>query len=268
MCRFFKISRSGYYDFFKRREQPDRDDALAKLIHERREQRFGRSLGCRRMQKWLAREKGIVRNYKTIWRVMQKYGLLSECRRRKYYSPGEVLHVYPNLLDRDFHCEQPGKKWVTDITYIATPQGTLYLSAIVDLYDRSIVAYKMSTRNDCKLVSDTLKAAMKAKTVTAERLLHSDQGFQYTSKAYFGLTKQYGIAPSMSRRANPYDNAVAENFFGILKTECIHLYRPKTILQAKQLIHDYMDYYNNERMALKYSGVFTRLTKKSVAILR
>lgn len=251
MCRFFKVSRSGYYDFLKRRNQPDRDAALAELIHERRDQRFGRSLGCRRMQKWLAREKGIVRNYKTIWRIMQKYGLLSECRRKRYYRPGEVLHVYANTLGRNFHCEQPDKKWVTDITYIPTPQGTLYLSVILDLHDRSVVTYKMSTRNDCKLVSDTLKAAMKGKAVTVKRQLHSDQGFQYTSQAYFGLTQQYGIEPSMSRRENPYDNAVAENFFGMFKTECVHLYSPKTISQAIQLVHLYMDFHNNERMSLK-----------------
>lgn len=251
MCRFFKVSRSGYYDFLKRKDRPDRDAALAQWIQERRSQRFGKSLGCRRMQKWLAQEKGITRNYKTIWRVMQKYGLLSECRRRRHYRPGEVLHVYPNTLGRNFHCSQPDRKWVTDITYVPTPQGTLYLSAIVDLYDRSIVAYRMSTRNDCKLVSDTLKAAIKAKGVTVKRQLHSDQGFQYTSRAYFSLTQQYGITPSMSRRANPYDNAVAENFFGMFKTECLRLYKPQTIAQAKQLVHSYMDFYNNERMLLK-----------------
>ena len=188
MCRFFGVSKSGYYDYLKRGEQPDHNAEVAEMIRERREQRYGRSLGCRRMQRWLLMEKGIKRNYKTIWRIMQRYGMLSECRRRRYYRPSESLHVYKNLLSRDFGATKPGMKWVTDITYLPTPQGTLYLSAILDLYDRRIVAYRMSTRNDCKLVFDTLKLAIK-KTATTELQLHSDQGFQYTSTGYLKLTK-------------------------------------------------------------------------------
>ena len=181
---------------------------------------------------------------------MQKYGMLSECRRRRYYRPSESLNVYMNLLARDFNAAKPGTKWVTDITYIPTPQGTLYLSAILDLYDRSIVAYRMSTRNDCKLVFDTVKLAAK-KAATAELQLHSDQGFQYTSTGYLKLTKRYNITPSMSRHGNPYDNAVMENFFGMFKTEAFRPCKPQTIHQARMLVHDYIDYYNNERMRLK-----------------
>jgi len=251
MCQYFKVSRSGYYDYLKRCEQPERDEELAKLIAERQGARYGRSLGCRRMQKWLEKVKGIRLNYKTVWRVMRKYGLLSECRRKRYYRPGETLHVYPNLLNRQFHSCQPNAKWVTDITYIPTGQGTVYLSAILDLYDRRIVAYKTSTRNDSKLVTDTLKNAMQNQNVTVERQLHSDQGSQYTSNEYFNLTQEYGITPSMSRRANPYDNAVMESFFSMFKTECIYLGRPKTISHAIALVHDYIDFYNTERMILK-----------------
>lgn len=251
MCKFFEVSRSGYYSFVNRIGQPDRDKPMAELIQERRVGRFGKSLGCRRMQKWLEQEKDLHYNYKTVWRVMQKYGLLSECRRKRYHRPGEVMHVYPNDLNRNFHSEQPDTKWVTDITYIQTPQGTLYLSAILDLYDRHVVAYRLSTRNDCKLVTDTLTAAMKTKKVTVKRQLHSDQGIQYTSQAYFSLTKEYGISPSMSRRSNPYDNAVVENFFGMFKTECIYPCRPQTIAQARQLVQFYIDFYNGERMKLK-----------------
>ena len=228
MCRFFGVSRSGYYDYLKRGEQPDRNAEVAEMIRDRRNQRYGKSLGCRRMQKWLLEEKGIMRNYKTIWRIMQKYGMLSECRRRRYYRPSESLNVYKNLLARDFNAAKPGTKWVTDITYIPTPQGTLYLSAILDLYDRSIVAYRMSTRNDCKLVFDTVKLAAK-KAATAELQLHSDQGFQYTSTGYLKLTKRYNITPSMSRRGNPYDNAVMENFFGMFKTEAFRPCKPQRI---------------------------------------
>ena len=120
------------------------------------------------------------------------------------------------------NAERPNQKWVTDISYIKTAQGFLYLSIIRDLYDNSIVAYKMDNEQSIKLVLDTIKATKRKEKITAEVQLHSDQGFQYTSQAYFNLTQSYGITPSMSRRGNPYDNALAENFFSILKTECIH----------------------------------------------
>lgn len=251
MCKFFNVSRSGYYDFVCRMDQPDRDEPLRMLIEERRAGRYGKTLGCRTMQLWLEREKHRHYNYKTVWRVMRKYGLLSVCRRRRYYRHSEVLHVYANLLNRNFEAEHPNQKWVTDISYIQTPQGTLYLSTIRDLFDGSIVSYRTSTLQNCKLVFDTLKAAMKQEKVTAELQLHSDQGFQYTSQGYFTLTKKYGITPSMSRRANPYDNAMAENFFSLLKTECIYPCKPQTISDAKLLVDDYIDYFNNERICLK-----------------
>ena len=126
--------------------------------------------------------------------------------RKKYRNYDEYLHRYPNLLNRDFYAVRPNQKWVTGISYIKTKQGFLYLSVIRDLYDNCIVTYKRKEKG------------------TAELHLHSDQGFQYTSQEYFKLTQSYHITPSISRRGNPYDNAPAENFFSILKTECI-IYR-------------------------------------------
>ena len=133
--------------------------------------------------------------------------------------PREYCHIEDN---RDFHAERPNQKWVTDISYIKTGQGVLYLSVIRDLYDNSIVAYKTGTEQNSNLVLSAIRAAKRKEKVTAELQLHSDQGFQYTSQAYYSLTKSYHITPSMSRRGNPYDNALAENFFSILKTECIY----------------------------------------------
>ena len=124
------------------------------------------------------------------------------------------------------------------------------LSVIRDLFDLSIVAYKTSTRQSIKLVLDTVRLAMEKEEVTAELQLHSDQGFQYASQSYFALTTQYGITPSMSRRANPYDNAMAENFFSILKSECIRLYKPETLHDAQTLIDEYIAFYNHERIQL------------------
>ena len=164
---------------------------------------------------------------------------------------GEAIHRYPNLLNRNFVAERPNQKWVTDISYIRTGQGFLYLSVIRDLYDNSIIAYKTGTEQTVNLVLNTIRAAKRNEKVTAELQLHSDQGFQYTSQAYFKLTQEYGITPSMSRRGNPYDNALAENFFSILKTECIHRMKIPTFEEARTLIDDYIFFYNHQRIQTK-----------------
>ena len=197
---------------------------------------------------------GIPKNPKTILRIMHKYDLLSEIRRRKRWRKmGEDKHRYDNWLNREFNAEHPNQKWVTDISYIQTQEGVLYLSMIRDLYDRSIVAYRTGTSQTINLVLETIHLAMKSvKTESRRELhLHSDQGFQYTSQAYFDLTKEYGILPSMSRRGNCYDNASAENFFGILKTECIYRRKPETFEEANKMIDDYIYFYNHERIQLK-----------------
>ena len=251
MCRFFEVSRSGYYRYLERKDQPDRDLPLADFIRECQSKR-GKIHGYRYIHLWLAREKKVLCNPKTVLRVMNKYFLLSEVRRRKYHKCDEQLHRYANLLNRNFKAEHPNRKWVTDISYIPTQQGFLYLSVIRDLFDNSIVAYKTSHQQTVTLVLDTIRSAMEKEKVAGELHLHSDQGFQYTSQAYFNLTKEYGITPSMSRRGNPYDNAMAENFFSILKTECIYRQKIRTFEQAKDLIDDYIHFYNSERFQLKY----------------
>ena len=259
MCRFFDVSRSGYYDYVKRMDIPARDLSLAEKIKECQD-KCGRTYGYRRVHIWLER-KGIHYNPKTILRVMQKYNLLSVVRRKRYNNYGTVLHKYSNLLNRDFNADRPNQKWVTDISYIKTVQGTLYLSVIRDLYDNSIIAYKTGTEQNVNLVLSTIRSAKKKEKVTAELQLHSDQGFQYTSPAYFNLTQSYGITPSMSRRGNPYDNAMAENFFSILKTECIYRTKLKTYEDARILIDQYIHFYNNERIQLKTK--LTPLEKRS-----
>jgi len=239
MCRFFGVSRSGYYDYVKRMDKPAFDQALAEKIAECQE-RVNKTYGYHRVYIWLKKQ-GIVRNPKTVLRVMQKYGLLSEIRRRcKYRRMSERLHKSPNLLNRQFVAERPNRKWVTDISYIHTGQGVLYLSIIRDLHDNSIVAHKMGTAQTVRLVLDTIRAAKKKEEATAELQLHSDQGFQYTSQAYFTLTQSYGITPSMPRRGNCYGNAMAEDFFSILKSECIYRAKPSSFAQARQLIDAYI----------------------------
>ena len=249
MCRLLGVSRGGYYGYVKRMDIPAKDLPLAEKIREC-QVNCGHTYGYRRVHIWLERN-GIHHNPKTILRVMQKYNLLSVIRRKKYRNYGNYIHNYENLLNRNFHADRPNQKWVTDISYIHTKQGVLYLSIIRDLYDNSIIAYKTGTEQNVNLVLSTIRAAKKKEKVTAELQLHSDQGFQYTSQAYFKLTQSYGIRPSMSRRGNPYDNALAENFFSILKTECIYRAKLQTYEEASLLIGEYIHFYNSQRAQLK-----------------
>ena len=212
MCRFFGVSRSGYYGYIKRMDKPDRDEALAAEI-ARHQEHSRKTYGYRRVQIWLE-QPGIHRNPKTVLRVMRRYGLLSEIRRRKKYRiMGQQLHRYENLLNRGFTARRPNQKWVTDISCIHTEQGVLYLSIIRDLFGNRIVAYKTGTVQSVALVLDTIRDAKQKEKAAGELHLHSGQGFQYTSHAYFSLTKEYGITPSMSRRGNCCDNAMTSLCF-------------------------------------------------------
>ena len=249
MCAFFGVSRSGYYDFAKRMEQPDQDEAITKLIAEC-QRKTNKTYGYRRMKIWLLRETGLVINHKAVLRIMNKYGLTSEIRKPKpLYMRQQAFCKYENKLNRDFRADSPNQKWVTDISYIHTKEGVLYLSAIKDLYDNFVVAFDMGTVQDNALVFRTIK---KAKREVADGLiLHSDQGFQYTSTGYSKLTKEYGILPSMSRAGTPLDNSPAENFFSILKSECVNRHKIATYEEARLLIGDYINFYNFHRIQLK-----------------
>ena len=227
------------------------DKQVVKKLLER--ERSFRTYGYRRMWMWL-KTQNIFRNPKTVLRIMKKYDLLSEIRRRrKWLQMGQQVYKYRNLLNREFQADRPNRKWVTDISYIHTGQGILYLPMIRDLYDNSIVAYKTGTHQTVRPVLDTIRLVMKQekKRAAVELQLHSDQGFQYTSQAYFNRTKAYGITPSMSRKGNPYDNAMAENFFSILKTECIYRHKPATFSKANEMLDRYIHFYNHERIQLK-----------------
>lgn len=194
----------------------------------------------------------MVINHKAVLRIMRKYNLLAIRKRKhfRHYDCSTYTH-YENVLARDFSADKPNEKWVTDISYIQTNQGNLFLSMIKDLYDNSIVGYKYGTQMPASLVIETIRAAVKNAKPSGRLILHSDNGFQYTSRAYYNITKANGIRPSMSAVGCPYDNACAENFFSMLKTECIYRAKPKTFDEAKELVDDYIYFYNNERIQLK-----------------
>lgn len=160
MCQFFGVSRSGYYSYVSRMGSAEKDAALAEKMKAHQD-RCHQTYGYRRMHLWLESQ-GIHRNPKTILRIMKKYGILSEIRRkRKWQNLGQQIHRYKNLLNRQFVAGKPNTKWVTDISYIQTKEGVLYLSVIRDLYDNSIVAYKTATQQTINLVLDTIRLAMK-----------------------------------------------------------------------------------------------------------
>ena len=254
MCAFFGVSRAAYYAWLGKLEQTDKDQERMEQVQEAYETSH-KVYGYRRVALWLRQKRQVVINHKTVLRLMNKLGIHSRARKRKMYRKLEELdtyHTYPNVLNRDFAATRPNQKWVTDVTYIMTQQGWCYLSTIKDLFDGFIVANVFAKQNAIGLVTQTVRQAIQREKVTAGLVLHSDQGHQYTSQAYYDvLVNEYNITPSMSSRANCWDNAPMENFFGHLKEEYLRHFKNPTFEQAQQLIDEYIYFYNYERIQLK-----------------
>ena len=228
-----------------------KDQWLVDLIVEC-QQHSKQTYGIRRVQRWLQRHKKKHVNIKAILRVMRKLNLLSVVRRRRAYTRyQQAVHKYPNLLNRCFDQVQPNQFWVTDITYIPIPGSMLYMCAVLDLCGKAVLAWKIGFDMSSSLVTDTIREALKQEKVTGGLALHSDQGSQYTSQAYFDLTQEYHVSPSMSSPGCPYDNAAMENFFGTLKTECLYRTQFTSRAEVEQLVSEYVDFYNFERISLK-----------------
>ena len=264
MCQFFGISRAAYYAWRKRIDRPDPDAERKQQIEEAYAASKKR-YGYRRITLWLQEKRSLQINHKAVLRLMNCLGIRSIARKRKPYlktSQLESYHRYENVLNRDFSATRPNQKWVTDVTYIATQQGWAYLSTIKDLFGGYIVAHALSLSNSVALVTQTLKQAKDKQKVTDGLILHSDQGHQYTSQAYFALTQQYNITPSMSRRGNCWDNAPMENFFGHLKEEALRHLPIPTFAELEEIIAEYIHFFNHERIQLK-----TRQTPAQVRCL-
>lgn len=253
MCEFFGVSRAAYYKWVKRLEEPDPDVERMEAVQAVYEASH-KTYGYRRVTMDLQDKHGQQINHKAVLRLMRKQGIRSVARKPNPYRKMETLeiyHHYDNVLERDFSAQAPNQKWCTDITYIRTQQGWAFLSIIKDLYDGFIVGHVVHNRNSLALVTQTLQQAKENEKVTDGLILHSDQGTQYTSQAYHVLTCQYNITPSMSRRGNCWDNAPAENFFSHLKEEYLRHFPPPTFEQTKQLVAEYIHFYNYERIQLK-----------------
>ena len=216
-------------------------------VRKKRRQTYG----IRRVRRWIQRQTGKSVNLKAILCLMRKLNLLSVVRRRRPYTRyQQSVHKYPNLLNRCFDQVRPNQFWVTDITYIPIPGSMLYLCAVLDLCGKVVLNWKIGSEMSSSLVTDTIREALQQEKVTDGLALHSDQGSQYTSKAFFDLTQAYYVSPSMSRPGCPYDNAAMKNFFGTLKTECLYRARFSSRAEVEQLVAEYIHFYIFERISL------------------
>lgn len=195
-------------------------------------------------------------NHKTVQRLMKELGLVCRVRMKKYRSyKGETGKIAPDLLQRDFYAEKPNQKWVTDVTEFSLFGEKLYLSPILDLHSSNLVSYTISDRPVLSMVTTMLDKAFAKITDGTGLILHSDQGWQYQHKKYQIMLKEKGIRQSMSRKGNCLDNAVIENFFGLLKSELLYLQEFESIEHFKRELLDYLDYYNNHRIKAKLKGL-------------
>ncbi len=248
------VPRSTYYYYLKRMQQPDKyrieKEEITAIYHEN-QGRYGYRRITMEMQ-----NRGYVINHKTVTRLMNALGLKCQVRIKKYRSyKGEIGKVAPNLINRDFHADAPNKKWTTDITEFALFGKKLYLSPILDMYNGEIISYNISERPHLGQVMDMLDKAFVKIPDNTDLVLHSDQGWQYQHKMYQHRLKEKGIRQSMSRKGNCLDNAVMENFFGLLKSELLYLREFESIEEFREELEKYIYYYNHQRIKGKLKGL-------------
>lgn len=249
-----QIPRATYYYHAKRQAEPDKysrakDEIVA--IYQENKGRYG----YRRITMEL-HSRGFALNHKTVQRLMKELGLVCMVRMKKYKSyRGEVGKIVPDLLQRDFTATKPNRKWVTDVTEFSLFGQKLYLSPILDLCSRDIVSYTISDRPVLLMVTEMLNKALAQIPNDTKLILHSDQGWHYQHQQYQRMLKGKGILQSMSRKGNCLDNAVIENFFGLLKSELLYLQRFESMEHFKMELVDYLDYYNTRRIKAKLKGL-------------
>lgn len=241
------MARSSFYYYETRFKSIDKYSEIKEFIKQIYHKHKGR-YGYRRITDELNNQ-GVIINHKTILRLMKSLGLKSLIRVKKYKSyKGEQGKIAPNLLKRNFKALAPNQKWATDITEFNVSGKKLYLSPIIDLFNQEIISYELTERPVFNQVTMMLEKAFKTIPNNTSLTLHSDQGWQYQMRQYQQLLKEKGIKQSMSRKGNCLDNAIIENFFGILKSEMFYLKKFNSINQLKQEIKEYILYYNNLRI--------------------
>lgn len=202
------------------------------------------------------RNRGYVINHKTVSRLMKVLGLKCQVRIKRYRSyKGEIGKIAPNLIDRNFHADAPNQKWTTDITEFSLFGKKLYLSPILDMYNGEIISYNISEHPHLRQVLDMLDKAFSKIPDNTNLIFHSDQGWQYQHKMYQYRLKEKGIRQSMSRKGNCLDNAVMENFFGLLKSELLYLQKFESLDEFREELEKYIYYYNHQRIKGKLKGL-------------
>jgi transposase InsO family protein len=250
MCRVFEVSRSGYYRWLKRkpsRRQIDnqRLDAEIKEIYDHKKGRYGSPKISQELK-----DRGWKVSKSRVAKRMRKMGLRSVIRRKFRVTTDSKHHfpVAPNLLERNFTAEAPDKVWVSDITYLATRTGWLYFTVIIDLFSRMVVGWALSSSLSHEMVVTALKRAIKNRRPGNGLIFHSDRGVQYACTDFRKQLGKHGFVQSMSRKGDCWDNAVAESFFGIMKTELVYHQRYEGHRDTLHSIFGYIEaFYNRER---------------------
>lgn len=250
-CKILKISRSGYYEFLHRKKSKRaiENEALTEMIEDIFQENHSR-YGARRIQLVLEKQ-GIQVNSKRVSRLMSEHGLVAKGTRKAYRRPrkGKAYEEQEDVLNRVFSADERNKIWVGDITYIPTKHGFLYLAVFIDIYSRKVTGWAMDTRIRDTLVLAALNQAIGREHPEAGLLVHTDRGAQYTSQRFQALLARYGFQQSMSRKGNPYDNAIMESFYRTLKRELVQDAGYDNPEQARQEIFQYIElYYNTKRI--------------------
>ena len=247
MCAVLEISPKTYYKY-RNMEDPDYYDYL--IIKEIFDDSKG-TYGYRRIVDGLLQKYGVIMNRKKVLRIMKKYNIQAEYIRRakiKHKNRRIEANVKPNLLNRNFVTNALNEVWDTDVTYLIFKGDRAYLSTIIDLYDRHVIAYKISKNNDNKLVIDTLNEALAKEKDVHGLIIHSDQGFQYTSYGYKAICESKGIQISMSRKGTPIDDSPIESWHALLKKETLYNNDITSLQEYIDLVEDWIKFYNTTRL--------------------
>ena len=247
------MARSTFYYHTKRLGQTDGYDAVREHIRVIYDKHHGR-YGYRRITAQL-RNEGTDINHKTVQKLMGQMGLKAKRKRQHYRSyKGELGKIAPNVINRNFHTTAPDQKWATDVTQVKIKDRWVYLSPILDMFNGEIVSYVISDSPNLKMVMTMLDNAFKERKVQGNLILHSDQGWHYQHKRYQKALEDRHIIQSMSRKGNCLDNAMMENFFGLMKNELLYLQEWDSVNQFKTALRNYIRYYNNDRIKLRLNG--------------
>jgi putative transposase len=249
------LARSTFFYQQARLQARDPHEELKAAITEIFTKNHGR-YGHRRIHTELAKHGWAVAK-KTVLKLMGALQLVCKVRRKKRYNSyrGEQGTVAPNVLNREFNADAPNQKWVTDVTEFSVGDRKLYLSPIMDLFNRQIISYAVGLSPNLELTNTSLRRALATLEPGQQPLVHSDQGFQYQHASWRRILQNAGATQSMSRKANCYDNAVMENFFGHLKEELFHRVRFLSTDALTAALHEYIHWYNTERISTKLKGL-------------